>query len=109
MSMAIIILLPILTGFGLLYWASEIEDRLMKLFFRILFLPLVLLSIHFAIIDATIVYGSNTELIKTLADFVTYTGWIIFIFGAYLCYTVIAEVYQYLKLRREQKHGDVDE
>lgn len=109
MSMDIIILLPILSGFGLLYWASQLEDEdysILRMLFQLMFLPLTWLSIHFAVIDATITYASNTDLVSLLGDFVWYTGWLVFIVGAVWAFIVMKRVYELIMQKRRQREEE---
>jgi membrane protein implicated in regulation of membrane protease activity len=106
--MNIIILLPILSGFGLLYWASQLEDEdysILRMLFQLMFIPLTWLSIHFAVIDATITYASNTDLVALLGDFVWYSGWIAFIIGSVLSFIVLKRLYELIMQKKEQNES----
>ena len=112
MGLDTIILIPILTALGFLYWASQLEDEfyaILKLLFQFLFIPLSWLSIHLAIIDVSINYASNTALVNLLADFVYYLGWVVFIIGVYYCFVifrnVVAVIQQKRKDKEEERHG----
>lgn len=111
MSFAMIILLPILAAFGFLYWSDQLDEEhaFLKLMFQLLFLPLILLSINFGVIYAGLVWSSDSQLVKLLADFSYYLGWIIFIVGAYIVLTLFKRIYDMILERkaqkREEKHG----
>lgn len=109
MSMNIIILLPILSGFGFLYWASQLEDEdysIIRLLFQLMFIPLMWISINFAAIDASITYASNTDLVSLLGDFVYYTGWIAFIVGAALSFIVLKRLYELIRQKKQSKENE---
>ena len=111
MSLAILTLLPVLAGLGLIYWSSVLEDEqaVFKLFLQILFLPLLLLSINFGVIDARLLYGADSELVVLLAQFAYYVGWVIFIVGAYLFFKLGGEIKDWFierKARRESEKYD---
>jgi hypothetical protein len=105
MSMNIIILLPILSGFGLLYWATQLEEdyAILKLLFQLMFVPFCWLSIHFAVIDATITYASNTDLVSLLADVAYYLGWVAFIIGVAICFIIFKNLYNLIMQKRKSK------
>lgn len=109
MSLGIIVLLPVLAGVGFLYWASQLEEDVLKTLLQILFLPLLLLSIHFGVIDARLLYGADSELVQQLAMFAYYLGWIIFIVGAYLFFRLLGRIRDWFitrkKDREDEKYG----
>lgn len=107
MALEIIVLIPILTGFGLLYWAEQSEDNILKLMFRLIFLPLVWLSIHLAFIDITILYASNADLILTLTELITYTTWVFFIVGAYILYKLLMQVKDWLAKKKSEREDEL--
>jgi len=107
MSLAMIIALPLLTALGLLYWAEQSEDYILKLAFRLAYIPLVWLSVHLAVVDATIIYSANTELINTLVELVTYTEILFVIVGLYLLYQLIMAVKDYLTNKKESKQEEM--
>ena len=101
-----IILIPLLAAFGFLFWANQLEDEdyaILKLLFQFLFIPLVWLSIHLAIIDVSINYASNSDLIVLLTDFVYYLGWIVFIIGVYYAFIIFNNIKNIILQKREKK------
>lgn len=109
MSLAIITILPLLAGFGFLYWASQLDEEwaILKLMFHLFFLPLTFLSIHLAIIDATILYGADQTLIAQLGLFVEITGYVMFLVGLYILYKIIVAIKEFLMRRKEQKKEEL--
>ena len=107
MSMDFIIILPLVFGFGLLYWANGItnEDNILKHFFRLMFFPLMLLSLHFAIIDATLTYASDPALVELISLSVSILGYMIFIIGVYYAFYVLGRVKDFIT----QKKADNEE
>lgn len=111
MGLDTIILVPILAGIGLLYWSSLLEDddyAILKLLFQLMYIPLVWLSIHLSIIDVSINYASNTDLVTTLSNIVYYLGWIVFIIGVYHAFIIFNNIRKIIlqkKIeRRESKY-----
>jgi hypothetical protein len=101
-----IIFIPLLAAFGFLYWASQLEDEdyaVLKLLFQFLFIPLIWLSIHFAIIDASINYASEPALVELLADVVYYLGWIVFIIGVYYAFIIFKNVRDIILTKRQER------
>jgi len=112
MTMDTIILVPLISAIGLLYWSSQLDGddyAILKLLFQFLFIPLVWISIHFAIIDVSINYASNVDLINLLSEFTYYLGWVVFIIGVYYAFIVFKQVYNIIlsrkKAREEERHG----
>jgi hypothetical protein len=105
MSMNIIILLPVLAGFGLLYWAKCIEEEheYLALAFQFMFLPLTFLAIHLAVVDATITYAADTELVTTLANMSYYLGWLLFIIGIYYSFVAMGKAYNLVLQKKQEK------
>ena len=108
MGINMIILLPIVAGFGLLYWASQLEEdqAILKLMFQLMFIPLIWISSHFAVIDAQINYGSNEAMVTLLSDFVYYLGWVFFIVGAYICLRIFLEIKDWFVTRKKKKQEE---
>ena len=111
MSMDLIILLPVLTGFGLLYWADQLSEEyaVLRLMFQLMFLPLMWIGIHLAIVDIQLVYASNTELIKTLSELVSYLGWVFFIIGGFILYRLLMGVKDFMLKKKQEKEQDMYE
>lgn len=111
MSLSIIVLLPVLVGFGLLYWSSLLSEdyELLGMVFQLMFLPLSLLSIQFGIIDATIIYASDSVLVEQLGMFAYYLGWLIYGVGAFILMVIVLKVKDMLLAKRaakqEEKYG----
>lgn len=111
MSMTMIILLPVIAGLGLLYWAESIkeEQEYLATAFRFMFLPLIFLSIHFAVIDATLTYASDSDLVALLGDMSYYLGWLMFIVGVYYCFIAMAKAYDIVLQKRAEKQERYDD
>jgi hypothetical protein len=105
MSMDVLVLLPVLAGFGFLYWGSQVEDAFLKLLFQLLFLPSVLFSVLLGVIDVRLLYASDSELVVALSTFTYILGWIIFIVAAYIIY----RLFMFLKDMFLQKKKDKEE
>jgi hypothetical protein len=106
MGLDTIVIIPLLAAFGLLYWASQLEDEdyaILKLLFQFLFIPLVWLSVHIAVIDISINYASNTDLVSALADFVYYLGWVVFIIGVYYAFIIFKNVRNIVLQKKEDR------
>ena len=110
MAMNMIIFLPIACAFGLLYWADQLDEEheILRLIFQFAFVPLFFLGTHLAIIDATIVYASDAQLVETLADFAYYLGWFMFIIGVYWIFIIFKRVYNLIMQRKAEKHEAKD-
>lgn len=112
MLLGFLALLPLLFGFGLLYWANNLDEELswLKLLFRLLFIPLFLLAVRFGLAGVSAVYPTNSELVTLLADVTYYVGWLLYIVGACL---LIYIVWMVVKLavgkkveKNNAKYGD---
>ena len=106
MTMDTIILIPLIAAVGLLYWASQLEDEdymILKLLFQFMFIPLVWVSTHLAIIDVSINYASNSALVVLLADFVYYLGWVVFIIGVYYAFIIFNNIRKIILQKQEAK------
>lgn len=111
MSMGFIILLPVLVGFGLLYWSSMLDGEdfdVLKLLFRLLFIPLVFLSINFAVIDASLTYASDSALVAMLGSFSEYLGYLFMLVGLYFIYLlakgILNNIVENKRRREEDRH-----
>lgn len=100
------ILIPILSGIGLLFWADQVKEEhpLLTLMFQLMYIPLIFISIHLGVAEATITYASNTELVKTLANTTTYLGYVMMIVGAYYVFQIIIKIKDIVLERRQAKH-----
>jgi hypothetical protein len=107
MGLDTIVLIPLLSAFGLLYWSSQLEDQddyvILRLLFQLLYIPLVWLSVHLAIIDVSINYASNTDLVTTLTDFVYYLGWVVFIIGVYHAFIIFKNIKDIILQKKAEK------
>lgn len=99
------ILLPILSGIGLLFWADQVKEEhpILSLIFQLMFIPLVFLSVHLGVIEASITYASNAALVETLANVTYYFGWVMFGVGAYYAFIIMAKAYDIVMQRKEKK------
>ena len=99
------ILLPILSGFGLLFWSDQIREEhpILSLAFQLMFIPLIFLSIHLGIIEATITYAADTELVKVLSEVSYYYGILMFLIGVYYFFIIITKIKEALLQKRQQK------
>ena len=115
MTDSLIILLPLLFAFGLLYWSSLLdEDNILKLVFQGLFIPMFWVSAHFAVMFANINYPLNSELVSSLADFSWYLGFIMLGWGIVYVFKILKRVYDlvmgYFFNKKQERYGDgVDE
>ena len=107
MSIALITALPLLAGFGLLYWSSLLDDDewFLKLAFRFMFIPVLFLSIDFAIIDARLLYGADSVLVVTLTEFAYYFGWLLFGVGVYYCFVALNKAYDIVQQKKADKES----
>jgi len=109
MSLAIIVGLPLLAGFGLLYWADQIREGspLLALVFQLMFLPSVWLSITFGVEYLALVYGSASDMTVTLAEFASYLGWILFLIGLILLYGIVKEIVSWFNKKKQKKQEEL--
>lgn len=117
MSMDAIVLMPLVVGVGLLYWSSLISDDpenghpILRLMLQFMFFPLIFMSIQFGVIDATLLYASDTVLVEQLAMMAYYFGWLLFAVGAYYCFVVFKGIWDMIARRKkekdDEKYGDV--
>lgn len=103
-----IIVMPILAGIGLLFWADSVklEYPLLALMLQFMFLPLTLLSVHFGVIEATLWYSSNTQLVTTLASIAEYFGWLIFGVGGYFAFIILGKVRESIQLKKQSREDN---
>jgi Na+-driven multidrug efflux pump len=89
------IFIPFIIGFGFLYWSSILDEEhvIVKMFFQLLFIPFALLGIHFGVIEATLVYASDPELVVQLANTAYYLSIILYFVGALLLLWLGKRVY----------------
>lgn len=108
MSSTTTILLPILVGFGMLFWSSMLseEEEDLKLIFRLFFIPCVWLSLHIATIYAHLDYTADSELIIILSDIVKYTSWLIWIIGAYYIFFILKKLYDVIMNNKTKEASD---
>jgi hypothetical protein len=112
MLLGLLIFLPIIIGFGLMYWGSQLEEDhwFLKLLFQMLFLPLVLISINFGVLGTMQLYPSNFELVNLLTDVAYYTSWTLALVGFYSCLYIIWMVVKVTnaagKLKQDEKYGE---
>lgn len=103
--MEAIVILPILAGIGLIFWSSIVKEEypLLSLMLQFMFLPLILLSIHLAVIEATLVYAANTQLVTTLTSMVEYLGWLIFGVGGYFAFIILGKILEIVQQKKKDK------
>lgn len=108
MSLAMITFVPLAIGLGFLYWASQLDEEhhVLQLVFQLLFIPLCWISINFALIDARLIYSSDAELVKGLADMVFYLGWVFFIIGAYIVYRLFVTIKDWILQKKMEKEEE---
>jgi hypothetical protein len=109
MSLSTIIILPVITAFGLLWWGNQIKEEhpLLTFLFQFLFIPLMYVSFHFAVIQATLIYASEPTIVELLADLTYYMGWILFIVGVYYLFIVLKNIYDMFKQKKEDKKREM--
>jgi hypothetical protein len=105
MSLLFLSIVPLVVGFGFLYWADQldVEHDILKLFFQLLFLPLTFLSINFSVIYARLVWAADSELVDLLSLSVEILGWVMFVVGAYLCFILFMRVKDVVLRKRQAK------
>lgn len=108
MSFASLTLAPLIFGFGLLYWSSTIEEEnnLLKHLFRLMFFPLMLLTLHLGILDVGLNYSADAETVALLGDIVWYIGLMIYIIGAYYFFVVLGKLKDWFMEKRESKERE---
>jgi len=111
MSSTTTILIPLLVGFGFLYWSSVISDdeEILKLILRLFFIPSAWLSLHLATIYASLDYLGDVELVETLANNTLYLSWLLYIIGFYYIFMIIGKCYtaimSYVAQKKEEKYA----
>ena len=103
-----IIILPLLVGFGCLYWSSllDTEHAILQLILQLIFLPFALISINISAAVISIDYASNATIVQALASFSLYLSWIMFAIGCYLAFTLMYRLYTMVKdVNLEHKRG----
>jgi hypothetical protein len=106
------ILIPLITGVGFIFWANDLKEEhpFLALLLQLMFIPLVFLSIHLAVIQATILYSSNAQLVTTLTSMVEYLSWILFGIGAYYLFIAMGRAKDMVMKKRQddynKKYGD---
>lgn len=105
MSMAMVMGLPLVAGLGLLYWSEQIKEDhpILTMAFRFMFIPLVWLSIHFAVIYVGLIYSANSELVIQLAQFSYYLGWLFFGIGVYYSFVVFGNIKDIIMQKKRDK------
>jgi len=107
-----IILIPLMSGFGLLFWADMVKEEhpILTLMLQFMFIPLIFLSVNLGVEEAAITYASNTALVATLADITYYFGWLMFGIGLYYAFVIMGKakdvVMQKRAERYNKKYGD---
>lgn len=109
MSLAMMIFIPIACAFGLLYWSEQLSEEyiVLRLAFQLMFIPLIWVSVHLAIIDASIIYSSNTDLITLLGQLVEYLGYLFFFVGAYIAWKLLEAVWIKIQSKRAEKKEEM--
>lgn len=109
MSLSTIIILPVITAFGLLWWGNQIKEEhpLLTFLFQLLFLPMMYISFHFAVIQTSLIYASEPTIVELLGDLTYYMGWILFIVGCYYCFMVLKGAYDMVQQNRENKKREM--
>ena len=109
MSSTITIGLPLLVGFGFLYWSSLLDEdaEVLKLLFRFLFIPFAWLSIHIAVVYARLDYLADPELVEILADLVYYSSIILYLVGFYYLFMIVVNVYLLIMNKREKNSEEM--
>lgn len=109
-----IVLIPLISGIGLIFWSSEVKDEhpLLALMLQLMFIPLTFLTIQLGIIETSISYASNTELVSTLSNISYYFGWLMYGVGAYYLFVVMGKVLDVVRQKKAEKdnktYGDDD-
>lgn len=112
MFLIAIVLLPLIVGFGLLYWAFQLseEHATLKGFFQLLFIPLTLLSILLGIDSVGYFYPQATDLVSQLGNFTEYISYLLYVVGAYILIWLGIKVFKLIQeqiaVKREGKFND---
>jgi len=95
MSSTTTILIPLLVGFGFLYWSTILseDEEILKLVLRLFFIPSALLSLHLAVIYSSLDYLGDAELVTVLSNSALYLSWILLIVGIYYLFMIFKGVY----------------
>ena len=107
--MEVIVLIPVLIGIGLFFWAEQVRDKhpILALLFQLMFIPLVYLTVDLAMTYVSVVYAANSEIVRVLGDVVYYLGWVIFIIGVYYCFVVMGKIYDIVRQRNNDKEAEM--
>jgi hypothetical protein len=100
------ILLPIISGIGLLFWSDQVKEEhpILSLIFQLMFIPLVFLSVHLGVIEATLTYAADTQLVETLTEVSYYFGWLMFGIGVYYAFIIMGKAKDIVLQKRAEKH-----
>ena len=107
-----IVLMPIIAGIGLIFWSDSIKPEypFMAFMLQLMFIPLIFITVQLGIIEASITYASNIELVETLADISYYIGWLMYGIGAYYLFVVMGKALDVVRQRKaerdNEKYGD---
>ena len=111
MTDTIVVFIPMLFAFALLYWGSQLEeDNILRLIFQALVIPLFWISAHFATIFASVNYASYPEIVITLADFTYYTSFLLYVWGAVYLFKIvkasIETIMGHFQKKKQERYDD---
>ncbi len=100
-----IILLPIISGFGLLFWADMVKEEhpMLTLMLQFMFIPLTFLSVQLGVEQVAISYASDSAMVETLTNVSYYIGWLMFGIGAYYAFVIMGKARDIVIQKRSDK------
>jgi hypothetical protein len=102
-----IVLMPIIAGIGLIFWSDSIKPEypFMAFMLQLMFIPLIFLSVHLGIIEASITYASNSALVETLSNVAYYIGWLMWGIGIYFAFVIMGKAYDIVRQKKAEKNN----
>lgn len=113
MTDTIVVFIPMLFAFALLYWGSQLEeDDILRLIFQALVIPLFWLSVHLATIFSAVNYAAYPEIVETLANFTNYTSYLLYVWGIIYLFKIVKAIYDMIQAnlsnKKQERYGDND-
>ena len=106
--MDLITIIPLITGFGFLYWAEQLDEDLwyLKMSFHLLFIPLAWLSVDLSLSVVRVLYGGDSQWIERMGLYVNILGWIFFIIGAAYILRLLLSIKTYLQHKKIEREDE---